>query len=320
MDEFSLIQELKQSFYRQPSLQRGIGDDAAVFRETANDLVIAVDTFVEDIHFTEKTIRPFQLGYRLLAANFSDLAAMGAFPLYYLVSIVVPKKWSTSNVLKIVEGMRSLADMYHADLIGGDTVSGSKLILSVTVVGRVSRGKARYRSEAKPNDLVFVTGTLGDACAGLHILLHDLKVDGRDYFIMRHQTPEPRIEFAYSLQAVERLALNDISDGLGNETHEIAEESEVSIVLYDDKIPVHPYFINFPKKFRQEWKYFGGEDFELVGTVSKEEWKIVQEKARELGLPITVIGYVTDKKEHPVYVKKEEEIHPLKKAGYTHLK
>lgn len=322
MDEFSLIEAIKQKqkTYKQASLQRGIGDDTAVFREAAGELAIAVDTFVEGVHFTEKTTDLFRLGYRALAANFSDLAAMGALPMYYLVSIVVPNRMEKSKLSEIFNGMKHLADRYNADLIGGDTVSGNELVLSVTVIGQIEQGKARYRNLAEVDDIVFVTGTLGDSQAGLYILQHDLESVHRQYFINRHQLPVPRIAFASSLGSIKRLALNDISDGLGNEAYEIAEASHVSIILDDKKIPVHPGLAAFPMGLQEKWKYFGGEDFELVGTVAKKDWQTVQQAAEKLNLQVTEIGHVINKDEHAVYLKKNGNMTKLQKEGYTHLK
>lgn len=320
MNEFSLIEAIKQKTYKQASLERGIGDDTAIFRETAGELAVAVDTFVEGVHFTEKTMSPFQLGYRALAANFSDLAAMGALPMYYLVSLVVPDRMKESKLLEIFKGMEHLSNRHGADLIGGDTVSGKDLVLSVTVIGKIEKGKARYRNLAKVDDIVFATGTLGDSRAGLYILQHDLQIDGRDYFINRHQLPTPRVTFSNSLRSIKRLALNDISDGIGNEVHEIAEESGVSIVLEDEKVPTHPGLATFPAELQQKWKYFGGEDFELVGTVAKKDWQTVQQKAEKLNLRVTAIGHVMNKDEHAVYLDKNGNINKLSKEGYTHLK
>ncbi len=320
MDEFSLIQKVKQNHYQQASLVKGIGDDAAVFREVSNDLVVTVDTFVEGVHFTEETMDAFHIGYRGLAANFSDLAAMGAIPLYYLVSIVVPKDWQEDAISDIFKGMKQLAKRYDSDLIGGDTVSGNELVLSVTVIGKVEKNRARYRSHAQAGDIVFVTGTLGDASAGLHVLQHRVNINDKDYFIKRHREPAPRVEFARELAHLKRVALNDVSDGIASETHELAEASHVSIILKDEHIPVHPGLMQFPPNLQTKWKYFGGEDFELLGTVSQTDWPKVQRAANALHLKVSEIGYVTHKESDYVYLKKGEVLKPLMKAGYTHLK
>jgi len=320
MDEFSLIHAIKQKYYKQSSLLKGIGDDAAVFRETTNDMVVAMDTFVEGVHFTKETMSAFHIGYRALAANLSDMAAMGASPVYYLVSIVVPKSWNEDAISDIFTGMKQLAYEYDADLIGGDTVSGHALVLTITVMGRVEKDKSRYRSTAKAQDVVFVTGTLGDSRAGLFLLENEMKIDARDYFIKRHRMPSPRVDFARGITELKRVALNDVSDGLASEANEIAEASQVTLVLHDELIPVHSGYKQFPPDNQANWKYFGGEDFELLGTVPKADWPFVQRVADHLKLKLTEIGYVIKRLEQPVYLKQDEKYNVLKKAGYTHLK
>ena len=115
VDEFSFIDAIKPSYYKQSTLIKGIGDDAAVIRSSANDLVTAVDIFVEGVHFKRETMNAFHIGYRALAANLSDLAAMGADPAFYLVGIVIPKSWSDSELKEIFQGMKELADFYQMD-------------------------------------------------------------------------------------------------------------------------------------------------------------------------------------------------------------
>src|SRR5699024_6657561 len=163
MDEFSFIDSIKQYTYKQPTLKKGIGDDAAVFRQPSEDIVTAVDTFVEDIHFTRKTMDPFHVGYRALAANISDLASMGASSAFYLVLIVIQKNWPTEEIEQIFFDMKDLAGLYIFDLVGGDTVSGKELTISFTFIGYVDRNKVRYRTQAEVGDVFFVTGTHGDS-------------------------------------------------------------------------------------------------------------------------------------------------------------
>lgn len=320
MDEFSFIQSIKQDSYKQSSIIKGIGDDAAVFRQSSEDIVVTVDTFVENVHFSKETMKPFQIGHRVLAANISDIAAMGAAPAFYLVSIVIPKHSTTEERNEIFAGMRSLANKYKMDLIGGDTVSGAEMSISVTVIGYVSRKKARYRSAARAGDIVFVTGTLGDSQAGFHVLNNTGKYKDEMYYINKHQMPVPQIEFAQRMNHIDRVALNDISDGIGNEAAEIAEASKVTVHLVEDKLPVTSSFSQFPKELQTKWKLFGGEDFELVGTVAQENWQQVQEAARECGVQVTEIGYVSPYKHNYVYLHTENKQLPLNKDGYNHLK
>src|SRR5699024_6953972 len=119
-----------------------------------------------------KTMDPYHIGYRILATNISDMAAMGAEPISYLTSIIIPNDWNDQELREIYQGLDTIASKYKPDLIGGDTVIGSELVLSVTINGLVERGKARFRSQMRPGDYVFVTGTLGDSAAGLELLLN----------------------------------------------------------------------------------------------------------------------------------------------------
>lgn len=322
MDEFTFIDTIKQNSYRQPSLVKGIGDDAAVFRQHTMDIVTAVDTFVEGIHFRKDTMSPYHVGYRALAANISDLAAMGAHPAFYLASIVIPRHWSSQEVQYIFQGMKRIATYYGMDLIGGDTVSGSELVLSITVMGYVAKEQVRYRSHAEAGDVVFVTGTLGDSQAGYHILTNSMEYKNAAYFIERHRTPTPRVAFATSIPGNIRVALNDVSDGIANEAAEIATASKVSIQLHDDVIPVHSSFSQFSQEDQQRWKYFGGEDFELIGTIAPKNWSILAALAKQLNLRITQIGKVFfEANQNYVYIQKgNRQSERLLKEGYNHLK
>lgn len=323
MDEFSFINSIKQQTYKQSSVIKGIGDDAAVFRNTTQDIVTAVDTFVEGVHFSKLTMEPFHIGYRSLAANISDLAAMGATPSFYLVSIVIPKAWTDQELNQVYNGMDNLAATHKMDLIGGDTVSGKELSISITVIGYVNKDKARYRNSAKIDDIVFVTGTLGDSQAGFHLLNNPGHYIDEEYYYQRHRMPEPRVTFAKELECISRVALNDISDGIANEVYEIAEASKVSITFYEEELPTSTSYHQFPLECQHEWKLFGGEDFELVGTVSKGEWDTVKAIAAQTCTPLKEIGYVTSSRnnEHGVFgINRNNKKILLEKKGYTHLK
>lgn len=324
MDEFELIQSIKQKEYRQTSLNQGVGDDAAVFNPKGKQVVTAVDTFVEGVHFTKNTMSVSDIGYRALAANLSDLAAMGATPKFYLVSVVIPEYWKSTEIKGIFKGMNELAIRYEIDLIGGDTVSGNELCISITVIGYALMNRLRYRNLSKPDDVVFVTGTLGDSRAGLYLLLHESIPNYVDfeYFINRHRRPTPRVLFSNHLEHLERIAFNDVSDGIASEANELAEASGVDLFLYDEFIPVHPKLKEVSRKNADEWKYMGGEDFELLGTVSAEDFEEVQRIAHETNTMITKIGTVHKKKnDQPrVMLNKENHFKRLEKTGYVHLK
>jgi thiamine-monophosphate kinase len=323
MDEFAFINTIKQQTYKQPSIVKGIGDDAAVFRQSSQDIVTAVDTFVENIHFSRSTMDPFHIGYRTLAANISDLSAMGAMPAFYLVSIVIPESWNEDELNSLYKGMTDLADVHKMDLIGGDTISGKAMVLSITVIGYVNQGKARYRSAAKLGDIVFVTGTLGDSAAGFFMLNHPGDYSDKAFFYQRHRMPSIKTRFASELEMLPRLALNDISDGIANEANEMAEASQVSLTIYEEKLPVSRYFHQFNEDQQFKWKMFGGEDFELLGAVPPSNWEDVKQAAASTQTPVTEIGYVSSSGHNGHEVLLIDRSHTkkrLEKRGYTHLK
>src|SRR5699024_10709320 len=148
-----------------------------------------------------------------------------------------------------------------------------------------------------------------------------MEVIHKDYFIERHRMPTPRVSFAQQLNKIPRVSLNDISDGIANELNEIATASNVAIIIDDQEIPVHTSMKQFPSDMQFMWKYFGGEDFELVGTISKEYLSFLYDAAKKSNTKITVIGEVIPFKEkNRVFLQQNERIYPLKKKGYIHLK
>src|SRR5699024_3759756 len=140
----------------------------------------------------------------------------------------------------------------------------------------VNPNEVRYRSDAKPNDIIFVTGTLGDAALGLHLLQLNKKIKHSKYFIRKHQQHTPRIEFARKASKINRIALNDVSDGIGNELQAICNASTIDSIIDDDAIPISDELNEERATKENEWKYFGGEDFELVGSVSESDFAILQ--------------------------------------------
>jgi thiamine-monophosphate kinase len=324
MDEFSFIKSIEPFSYKQSSIIKGIGDDAAVIRPSGQDVVTAVDTMVDGVHFSLETMEPYHIGYRALAANISDLAAMGSIPAFYLVSIVIPSNWSATGLEDLYSGMNDLASNYKMDIIGGDTVSGNQLSISITVIGYVDKDKARYRSAAQSGDVVFVTGTLGDSRAGLECLLKRSSINEEDkaFLINRHRMPEPRAAFAQALYNIDRIALNDISDGIANEANEIAEASQVDVHLEKKQIPYTASLKEFFPDDYEEWMLSGGEDFELMGTVSSIDWPEIVKAAELSGVTVSQIGVVKDRQtETPkVYLHGDEKSEVVTKSGYTHLK
>lgn len=319
-DEFAFIQSIKPTYTFREELIQGIGDDAALYRiESDWDEIASVDTMVEGIHFKKNTLSPFQIGRKALAVNISDVAAMGGIPMFYLVSISVPQTgWSSKQLKEIYKGLKAIGDEYEMDMIGGDTVSTrGDLHIAVTVIGKIEKGRRLLRSTAKAGDVVFLTGPVGGSAAGLSALLKGEKEDAP--FVKYHQEPNPRVKPGRILsKSGFRIALNDVSDGIASESHELSEASGVSIILEQDLIPAPDGFDAYSPFQRLEWMLNGGEDYELIGTVAKENWMSIEELFKEKNEAIYKIGYVEDDRPS-VWMSYKDQKFKLDKKGYNHF-
>lgn len=326
-DEFAFIRSIIPKTTYQQSLIQGIGDDAALFlNDERYETVVAVDTLVEGVHFKKSTLSSFDLGYKALAVNLSDLAAMGALPLYYLVSIAIPRtRWSEIELSDLFKGMNELAKTFQVDLIGGDTVStSSALVVSVTAIGKVERNRHLLRSQARPGDFIFVTGSVGGSSAGLSLLLEKSKdypyCEQEMLLIEQHQRPKPQIYAGRIFAELNcRVALNDISDGIASEAYEIAEASKKKLVLDYEKIPKHPALQLFSRYEIEHFVLYGGEDFQLIGCLSQSNWDHVKTMFEEANIPITLIGHV-EAGEADVQIMKNGVMEKVDKRGYNHFK
>ncbi|WP_158738710.1 thiamine-phosphate kinase [Alteribacillus sp. YIM 98480] len=325
-DEFEWIRQHTPQRHFQKNLLEGIGDDAAVFAsEMEYNQLLCVDTMIENIHFKKKTMRPEDIGYKALAVNLSDIAAMGGIPVFYMVSIAVPASWSDDELKGIYNGMTDLGAFYQMDLIGGDTVSSPhELMISVTVYGKVEHNALLLRGNAKPGDYVFLTSATGRSAAGLQILLNKGRLsdfnEKEKVLINHHQRPKPKIiagRTALKLQT--RIALNDISDGLASETFEIAEASGTSIELFKDQIPVAEELLLFSEDKYWQWILYGGEDFEIVGTVSERDWLQFQDAMKRNGIELYKIGRVKEGCPSVTLIDGEKK-ESLQKQGYNHFR
>ncbi|WP_035101214.1 thiamine-phosphate kinase [Aneurinibacillus terranovensis] len=338
----------------------GNGDDAAVVSgRDGYDWVVCCDTMVEGIHFKRRTMMPYDIGWKALASNISDIAAMGGIPLFYLVSLGVSAEWSEEELKEMYRGMADIAAQHQMALIGGDTVaSPGQLTITVTALGEVEKGRKLLRSNARPGDLVFVTGTVGDSAAGLQLLLKSEggaqgiaggtlansanpanatdpadsagHVDGYYPLVVRHCRPEPQVKAGRLLaDSGIRVALNDISDGLASEVWEMAEASQVKIVLEQSAIPLSGAIRSYAAECGQDmwpWVWYGGEDYQLVGCVPSEAKERLTLLFRDAGLPLYWIGRVGEKtgsvtEFSPVEVDDGHgKSSPLPKKGYNHFK
>lgn len=337
-DEFSLIRQWTSRSDGQEGdgLTVGLGDDAAVFSPSPEmEIVACCDAMVETVHFLKETMRPSDIGYKAVTSNVSDVAAMGGYARYALVSIAVAPHWTPEECQGIYDGIYAACDMYGVKVIGGDTVSApDALHLSVTVLGEVEKGRAIRRSHARAGQAVFVTGHVGSSAAGLHVLLQDRQEQqsvtewsGRwAKLIAAHQRPVAQVKAGrLLLESGVCGALNDVSDGLASELWEIAEASSVSICVDAALIPIEEAARACALQFGKdpvEWAFYGGEDYQLVGTIEASEVDAVRERFAAAGILFSVIGAVeAEQTAAPkLSLRTGESRTALPKAGYNHFK
>ncbi|NOZ69179.1 MAG: thiamine-phosphate kinase [Deferribacteres bacterium] len=270
--EFGLIKKLRDMCAGSPpGLIAGIGDDAAAVRTGNRNILVTSDMMIEGVHFDLSFTTFYQLGYKFLAVNISDIFAMGGRPGYFFASLGIPRSFRTADIEELYTGIKKIADESGVTVAGGDTcASGAGFVLSGTLTGEAKR--VIKRSGAKKGDGVFVTDTLGDSAMGLRLL----KRRGRRVrsfsssaprlkLMKRHLMPEPRP--AGNLSAI--TSMIDVSDGLLADLGHICDESRVGAVIYRDKIPVSAELAGTAKSMNidpVELALRGGEDYALLFT------------------------------------------------------
>ena len=277
----------------------GIGDDCAVLEGPGEQvLLVTSDLMVEGVHFVREGISPDDLGYKLLAVSLSDIAAMGGEPRDATVSLAVSEKEDVLFVEAIYEGLRSLAARHAVNIVGGDTTkSPGPMVLDLTLLGRSGRDRVCLRSGARPGDLVFVSGTLGDSAAGLDLVLGGQADSGDSdgtYLVGRHRRPEPRLDLGRRLAGTGAVtAMIDVSDGIGSDLRHICERSGVSAVVDRARIPISAALRSYAASADVdpvELALTGGEDYELLFTARPDAAELVE--SLRGSVPVTQIGVV----------------------------
>ena len=271
--EFNFIRQIQDNtIYNPNTVVYGIGDDCAIYKAEQNtEQLISTDTMVEGVHFSFHYMMPYDVGYRLMTANLSDVAAMGGIPRQIVLSVAAPDHVDTVILDEIYRGIKDQCMRYQLNILGGDTVrTEGPMVWTVTIIGEVPKGTAVMRSGAKVGDVVGVTNYVGYAATGLGALSYNLV--GYDMTKVGHQRPEPQIELGQKLRQLGIHSMNDISDGLGSELNEIATASNVSIVFEEQAIPLHEETYELAKHLQTnpvDYALYGGEDFQLVFTAPK---------------------------------------------------
>jgi thiamine-monophosphate kinase len=298
--ESQLIERIRRQFRSTGAgLGVGIGDDAAVLRPSPrSQWVITTDAFLEDVHFLRKMHSPGVVGYKSLARATSDIAAMGAAPRFFFLTLGLPDDCTGAWFNRFLRGMAAAARQFGLTLAGGDTTKYPKVLISFTVLGEMRRGKAVLRSGAKPGDLLCVSGELGEAEFGLQLVLKGLSAQRRwEKLLKKHAHPEPRLELGQWLaQRGVASAMIDTSDGLSTDLGHICDASGVGAVVWESKVPLPnvPAALKGPVFDPLKLALHGGEDYELLFTVPKGKRKQIPSQFR--GVPVTIIGEITRKK------------------------
>lgn len=301
MREQQFISYIKQkSSVLYNNVIKSIGDDCAVIKFNSDKyFLITTDTLSENNHFSKKYFYPEEIGSKAIAVNISDICAMGGIPKYCLVSIGFNKKEKQKFINRIYSGLISYSKNYGIDLIGGDTISSDTLFISVVLVGIVKKKNVLYRSGAKPGDIIYVTGFLGDSGAGLDVLLKKgrKKLKPFEYLLAKkHLMPTPK--YMESKILSESKLVNsciDISDGLINDLMNITKESECGAEIYVDMIPISFTAANVAKEYGKdplEYALYSGEDYELLFTVSSTNNEKFLNYIKNAGLNVFEIGKV----------------------------
>jgi thiamine-monophosphate kinase len=287
---------------------------------------------IEGIHF-DMTYCPLKhLGYKAAVSNFSDIYAMNGTPTQIVVGLGVSSRYTAEALDELYAGIRLACERYHVDMVGGDTTSSKTgLVISITVIGMAKDEDIVYRSGAKKNDLLCVSGDLGGAYIGLLILEREKveflsnpnmqpQLKGMEYVLERQLKPEARKDVVARLKelGIKPTSMIDISDGLASEVLHLCKESGVGCQLYEGKIPQDPSTVKIAKDFQVVPSIAalnGGEDYELLFTINQNDY----EKIQQLSEDITVIGYMTPDKGITELITPDNHVIPLKAQGWNHF-
>ncbi len=330
LGEFGLIQHLTKDFeLKQSSSIMGVGDDAAILDFGDHKTVVSTDLLVEGVHFDLSYMPLKHLGYKAVIVNLSDIYAMNAQATQVTVSLAISNRFPLEALEAFYTGVAQACKLYGVDMVGGDTTSSTKgMLISVTALGFAKEEQLVYRSGAKENDLLVVTGDLGGAYLGLQVLEREkavFKVNPNSqpdlepyaYIVERQLKPEARKDIVELLKKLEvrPTAMIDISDGLSSEILHLCERSDVGCNLYEDKIPLDPTVIAAAEEFKMDSTLIalsGGEDYELLFTIDQKEFPKIK------GNPnLTVLGHMTHKNEGAHLISRNGAKIPLTAQGWN---
>lgn len=319
MKEFDLIgRYFSNSGHKRKDVVIGIGDDCAVTTVPENQqLAVTTDTLVAGVHFLNDAPAK-SVAYKTVAVNLSDLAAMGAEPAWISLSLSLPEV-NEAWLDDFVSGLHELTQYYSVQLIGGDTVKGP-MAMTITAQGFIPPGSELTRSGAKPGDWVYVTGTLGDAGAGLDILQNNLEVAGeaKDVLVNRHYFPTPRVAVGTAIRRIATSCI-DVSDGLISDLGHVLTASGCGANVHVDKLPLSRALTSAVSSEQAvEYALSAGDDYELIFTVGEEQRGSLETSLASTNVKATCIGQLTGQPRVLSLLKDNEKYTPVTPTGYEH--
>lgn len=327
--EFGFIQKVSRGCLIRPdSVVKAIGDDAAAFRPASNELtLVTTDLLIERVHFLKHAISGFDLGYKSLAVNLSDIAAMGGTAREAFISLAIPEHCELDYLEALYQGMKSVARAFDVNILGGDTTrSMEDLVINVSLTGSVPEAEMLCRNGARPGDQICTTGYLGDSRAGLYMILNGIKAESSDFkkLLHAHLRPKPYLKEGRFLAHQRGVtAAIDVSDGLSSDLKHILVASDAGACLYAHRIPVSTTLRRFCSRFDLDpvaYAVSGGEDYTLLCTVSPERvTDLCEQYLRRFDQPLYTIGEITDDKNMQI-VDRSGKSSCLQPTGWDHFK
>ena len=333
LGEFGLINRLTENLSNvNDSTVHAVGDDAAVLRYGATDVLVTTDLLLEGVHFDLTYVPLKHLGYKAAVVNFSDIYAMNGTPRQITVSLGISARFTLEHIEELYAGIRTACAQYGVDIVGGDTTSSRQgLVISIACIGDVAHDKAVKRSGARPTDLICVSGDLGAAYMGLQLLEREKVASagrrdfvpnfaGKEYLVERQLKPEARRDIVAELAeaGIVPTSMMDVSDGLSSELMHICHDSNTGCRVYEDRIPIDYQTAVMAEELNMNLvtaALNGGEDYELLFTVPLADHDRV-EKLKG----VRIIGYITEPSKGCALVGRDgiSEI-PLRAQGWNPL-
>lgn len=292
LGEFGLIELIAETVGKasRQDLIIGIGDDAAAWRTEKSIQLGTTDILIQDVHFNLSTAKWRELGWKVLAVNISDIAAMGGTPSFAMVSLGLPPETEVDNVVELYRGIKEIGSKFDVDIVGGNVSKAPVVIIDVSLIGKASDALLT-RSAAVAGDHIAVTGYLGLSAAGLQLLKSGRKLDAKTtaFFREAHLRPHPRVAEGQILVQQGVRAAIDISDGLLSDLTHICKASRVGARVWIDKLPIHTLLKSAFKKESLRLALSGGEDYELLFTARSE---VINKLTEIMSSPMTVVGEI----------------------------